>query len=263
VLVSGQLRQEAANHTLGYSEPSRWADDWARQFASRAYASTVPSAGALTCTSSSTNIFGNVGVEVELVRMLPIFRFEYSSLAEQLAGVLSCLAPDPTGYPQIDEVYSPTSFSEPAGRQDASADALVRDIIDWLDVTYEELSQISGVGRSTLFHWRNTEGSPRAANNRNIYRVHALASLLVKRFGAAGTQSWLQAGPNRPWDYLIRSDLESVEAMLRSDLFGRRGKNFAARPGIGDEVDLPPLTGPGVPKPLRAKRRPKRGRLGR
>jgi hypothetical protein len=258
MLVSGQLLREAANHTLGYSEPSRWADAWAQQFVVYNFASASSSASACV---SSTNALRNLGVHVEMVRTIPIFRFDHYSLAERLASLLSCDFPIPTGYPEIGEICSPTNLGE-AGEEHLSAEALVRDVIGWLDITYDELSQITGIGRSTLFHWRKAEGSPRVVNSRNIYRVHALASFLVKRLGIVGAQSWLQAGPDRPWDHLIHGDIEPVEVMLRSALFGQRGRNFAARPGIGDEVDLPPLAEPGVAKPLRAKRRPKRGRSG-
>jgi hypothetical protein len=252
MLVNGQLLREAANQTLGYSEPSRWADAWAHQLV----------VYDLTSSSSPASYLGITDNQVELIRPVPVFRFEYYSLAERLANSWSHNLPAPTGYSEIGELYSPGPLGEVA-EEDSPADALVRDVIDWLNITYEELSQITGIGRSTLFYWRKKEGSPRVVNNRNIYRIHALASLLVKRFGVAGAQSWLQTGPDRPWDFLIDGDVESVETLLRSTLFGQRDKNFASRTGIADEIDLPPLAKPRAAAPLRAKRRPRRGRLER
>ncbi len=180
----------------------------------------------ITGTQSTTLPHDLFGMLFERVRFAPVYRFKYFNRADELANLITST------------------------------------LTSWLGITYDELAQIVGVGRSTLFHWRRGEGPPRASNTRNISRLHALASLLVKRFGVKGAQSWLQAGPDRAWDYLIAGDIASVEERLRSKFFNQDGRNFAPTPTIGDEDDLPPLVMPQKAQTRRAKRPARRGRPG-
>ncbi len=220
--IQGQLLQEAPNNTVGYSECSVWADRWVED------QFLVPN---ITGTQSTTLPHDLFGMLFERVRFAPVYRFSWLEPSE-------------------------------IALEDLSIDAQLQDTTSWLGITYDELAQIVGVGRSTLFHWRRGEGPPRASNTRNISRLHALASLLVKRFGVKGAQSWLQAGPDRAWDYLIAGDIASVEERLRSKFFNQDGRNFAPTPTIGDEDDLPPLVMPQKAQTRRAKRPARRGRPG-
>ncbi len=252
--IQGQLLQEAPNNTVGYSECSVWADRWVEdQF-------LVPN---ITGTQSTTLPHDLFGMLFERVRFAPVYRFKYFNRADELANLITSTLPHATG-PVAMEVLRRSSWLEPSeiALEDLSIDAQLQDTTSWLGITYDELAQIVGVGRSTLFHWRRGEGPPRASNTRNISRLHALASLLVKRFGVKGAQSWLQAGPDRAWDYLIAGDIASVEERLRSKFFNQDGRNFAPTPTIGDEDDLPPLVMPQKAQTRRAKRPARRGRPG-
>ncbi len=252
--VRGQLLQQAPSNTVGYSEPSISANRWAvQQF-------YTP----LRTENIGENLISNLLPGLfEAVRPITVYKFEHLSRADELADLLYCGSPIATGAPTTHIPYELSQTPPPIPiESDIDASGQVREIISWLDITYDELSQITGIGRSTLFHWQHTEGAPRVANARNIARIHALASLLVKRFGVKGAQSWLQSGPDRPWEYLIAGDIASVEDLLRSTLFGQRSRNFAVRPTVGGE-DLPPIVPPVKGSLVRSSRRPRRGRLKR
>jgi hypothetical protein len=181
-----------------------------------------------------------------------------------LADRLTCDFGAITG---VSTVYGSSDFSNTTELSGSVNDEVatsdqVNDIISWLGLTNDQLSQITGIGRSTLFYWRHSGSAPRAVNARNIDRLHSLASLLVKRFGIKGAQSWLHNGPSKPWDYLIDGDIASVEDLARTALFSQNGRNYAASPTIGAD-DLPPAAAPGKTSLVRSSRRPRRGRLER
>jgi hypothetical protein len=253
--VTGQLLEQAPNNTIGYSEPSISANQWiARQFYAPLHTEGIGVARAL---DSFACLFDNV-------RLAPVYKFERLSRADELADLMECGLPtatDASAEYMLHDLALMTALGR-SSKSDLGVADQVREIISWLGITHDELSQITGIGRSTLFYWQRNEGAPRAANARNINRLHALASLLVKRFGVKGAQSWIQNGPDRPWDYLIASDIASVEDLVRSTLFDQRGRNYAVRPTIGGE-DLPPIAAPSKASLVRSSRRPRRGRLER
>jgi hypothetical protein len=138
--------------------------------------------------------------------------------------------------------------------------ALTRQLTTWLGITYDQLSDITGVSRAAFFYWRRPGAAPRAENVRQVERLYAITSLLVKRFGVKGARSWLHSGQHPLWDQLLAGDLTAVESAVRAQLFRQtstRGSNELPL----DEVylDLPSL--PQAAEPRRARRQPTRGRL--
>jgi hypothetical protein len=247
--VGQSFFQEAANNTAGFSEASRQLTAWtSAQF--RVATPTVTS-------SAASRLLDQI---FERTRVIPVFKCDYYSFADMLEDSVLRELPSATGLFNLTDVVRPEARPRDVEHGDDPAN-LVRDIVDWLDITYADLSKITGIGRSTLFHWRSHSGSLRATSSRSLYRVHALASLLVKRFGAAGAKSWLQTGPDRPWDHLIVGDVDSVERIMRSALFHQQNKNFAPQPAVGGEDNLPPIVEHDASTLTRAKRRPRRGRL--
>jgi hypothetical protein len=102
-------------------------------------------------------------------------------------------------------------LSEPA--------ALPGQICGWLDITYGQLATITGVSRASFFNWRKPEASPRPNGVQRVQRLHAMISLLVRRFGIPGARTWLHSGDQPSWDQLMAGDLAAVEDEIRSRLF--------------------------------------------
>jgi hypothetical protein len=132
----------------------------------------------------------------------------------------------------------------------------------WLGITYDQLSDMTGVSRAAFFYWRRPGAAPRAENVRQVERLYALVSLLVKRFGVQGARSWLHSGEHPLWSQLLEGNLEAAERTARSQLFRQKSVVSSGELPL-DEVylDLPSLPPEQRPGPRRGRRQPTRGRL--
>jgi hypothetical protein len=168
----------------------------------------------------------------------------------------------PLTYPvTLEPAQSATSSEEVSGP--VNPVDLSRQLTEWLGVTYDQLSEITGISRAAFFYWRRPGASPRGSNVQRIERLYAPISLLVKRFGVRGTRSWLHSGEDPVWDRLLAGDLAAVDEAVRTKLF-RRSTPFLDRNEIpADEVslDLPSARSGEKLGPRRAGRRPTRRRL--
>jgi hypothetical protein len=191
-------------------------------------------------------------------------RLLYINSADALGStiLLHELSHAPLTYPvALDPVQSSTSSEEvsaPVNTVDLS-----RQLTEWLGVTYDQLSDITGISRAAFFYWRRPGASPRGSNVQRIERLYAPISLLVKRFGVRGTRSWLHSGEHPVWDHLLAGDLAAVDEAVRAKLF-RRSTPFLDRNEIPvDEIslDLPSARSGEKLDPRRAARRPTRRRL--
>lgn len=137
-------------------------------------------------------------------------------------------------------------------------------ICDWLDITYGQLATITGVSRASFFNWRNPGANPRPNTLQRVQRLHALTSLLVKRFGVHGARKWLHSGDHPAWERLMAGDLSAVESDIRSRLFTQPAAQNKHNELQLDEVSLDlPAAGPGSTRvPRRAGRQPTRRRVG-
>ncbi|WP_406730400.1 hypothetical protein [Streptomyces sp. NBC_01794] len=149
----------------------------------------------------------------------------------------------------------------PASPQPLSILKLVDDLILWLDITYEQLSQMVGVSRGTFFYWRQSGVNPRPNNSRPILRLHAILSLLIQRFGQDGARAWLHSDAERTWEALSRGDLDSVEMAVRRSIMTQPEPLTTGRKlELDEQVDVP--SGAVTSKaPRKASRRPTKGRV--
>lgn len=194
------------------------------------------------------------------VRNYPTLRLTYLSRADRLADSMTRAISDSTA-PSLEDASRTGPIPDAVAVSDIAS--VIDEIIDWLDATYEEIARITNTGRSTLFHWRKPGNIPRSASTRKIYRLHSIASLLIKRFGRQGARTWLQSGVPRPWESLLAGDLEGVEERIRSELFGQNTPNRSTDRALPDDVDWSPLSAQGQRQVSRARRSPKRGRPGK
>lgn len=135
---------------------------------------------------------------------------------------------------------------------------LVDEIRNWLNLTYDEISQMSGVSRSSIFNWKDQGRIPRATSVRSIQRLHSIAQLVVLRFGLDGAMRWLHAGNSKPYDRLMAADIDGLEDDLRSSLFRQPDLVPEEMNSIG-RPDTIELTGEAKP-PKRSSRTPRRSR---
>jgi hypothetical protein len=140
---------------------------------------------------------------------------------------------------------------------------LPRQLCAWLGVTYEQLADMTGVSRASLFNFRHSGATHRPSSTQPVQRLYALTSLLVRRFGAHGARIWLHAGADPVWNYLIRGDLSGVEDRIRGELFHQQAVAGRRNEITFDEEPLalfPAGTG-SQRAPRRARRQPTRRRL--
>lgn len=179
--------------------------------------------------------------------------FTYASAADCLNGLLTNADNTPIAHIFVGDKTS--------SREDSSATTatMTSQLLDWLQITYDELAKMTGISRSTLFYWKKDGVVPRNSHRRQILRLYSLISLIMRRFGRDGGLRWFDADGALAWSYIRGGDLDSAEQVVREKLFS----NYAsARPGrvIEDNVDYP-LPSRGAPL-RRATRSSKRGRLG-
>jgi hypothetical protein len=82
-------------------------------------------------------------------------------------------------------------------------------------ISYAELSEITGVGRTTLFSWRNENVRPRAATTRLFWRVVALVDALGRQLSNEELRGWLRAGSPSPLDLLSDGRVEKAERLAQ------------------------------------------------
>jgi hypothetical protein len=89
---------------------------------------------------------------------------------------------------------------------------------EWLGVTFDQLSDMTGIGRSTFHSWRHSEGSPRPSTVRGLWRLFSLSHALQARLGPVVAAGWLRQGTPSPLDLLLDGRLDEVEALARRDV---------------------------------------------
>lgn len=181
-------------------------------------------------------------------------------------------------FSQADALTSPLLLSELAfatvtaavrrslGNQEETAGAnpavLARQLATWLGITYDQLADMTGVSRAAFFYWRRPGATPHPDNARQVERLYAVISLLVKRFGVQGARSWIHSTEGQLWENLLAGNLARVEEVARSQLFHQKtALRSNELPLYEAYLDLPSQAQE-QPAPRRAKRRPTRGRLG-
>lgn len=85
----------------------------------------------------------------------------------------------------------PSTTSPPREVRASEAVHAVRDLVDWLEVSRDEVAEICGFSLRASHYW--TGGvTPRPTTTRRLYEVHSLIRSLVKAIGSAETRNWLR-----------------------------------------------------------------------
>jgi transcriptional regulator with XRE-family HTH domain len=139
----------------------------------------------------------------------------------------------------------------------AGLEAGIATIKDALGLTDAQVESATGVSRSTLWRLRTgrTSGT-RKVTEAAVWRLHALATALVRTLGPEGARGWLHGGEPSLAALLSRGDLAGVEQaadrIIFQDVAERRS---AAAVAEDDYADAPPpmsRTAPSSRPPRRA-----------
>jgi transcriptional regulator with XRE-family HTH domain len=157
----------------------------------------------------------------------------------------------------IPQTDPPADGSE---RPEAALESAIAELKDMLGITDSDIEDATGISRSTLWRLRERGTTPRAATATKVWRLHALATALVRTLGADGAQGWLNAGDPSPRTLLVRGDLADVERRADSVLFAVPTVRSHAAPAEDDYSQAPdmlPLDVPPTRQPGRARRAPR------
>jgi hypothetical protein len=142
------------------------------------------------------------------------------------------------------EAHSPSGVSPPPTQpppvRPSAALAAAEELRDWLDLTYEDLAAITGIGRSTLFSWRHpqtgrSEVRPRRARLGRLNLLHAVIGELVDVLGVDRARAAIREGDPSRLDRLrdadehnFRSVVQEVEALIEPAMAARSAEAFTA-----------------------------------
>lgn len=181
---------------------------------------------------------------------------------KNLAGFSSIHAPFLTysDY-ELGVITGPTAADPlPIASDEESSPALdaARELKDWLNVTYEDLGSLTGVGPTTFFYWQREGGRPRPNTTRDLFRLHAFVRSLRNKLGESEARSWFQSGSPSPLALVRQGEFERVE-QLASDLVFRDAVSAADRGAqFIDDSDAPYVAKMRASRPLQQLRRVKR-----
>ena len=91
-----------------------------------------------------------------------------------------------------------------------------------LGISYEELAQVLGTDRKTVYRWLADETFPQAHNRARLDALEALVDRLDESFKTPeGATTWLHSasgyfGGLRPVDALLRGRIDAVDAALEA-----------------------------------------------
>jgi len=139
--------------------------------------------------------------------------------------------------------------------------AMAEDLRNWLSVTYEKLGEITGVGKSTLFSWRDEGVVPRPKSVQRLLRVYATVRAMVSHLGPSEAGAWFHSDSPSLLDLLLAGELDVVENAVHVALFHDTpipSPNYAA---FGGDVDIDVPSSTGGASPRRATRASRRMRL--
>jgi hypothetical protein len=131
--------------------------------------------------------------------------------------------------------------SGPARPLRSSALAAADDLRDWLDITYDDLARMTGVGRTTFYDWKRENRAPRPATTQRLRRLHGLVRAIRAELGFSEAADWFRTGTPAPIDLLLAGNYEGVERLAQQILFRQpyqRGPNFAAYAPYDPETDI-------------------------
>jgi hypothetical protein len=92
----------------------------------------------------------------------------------------------------------------------------------WLGLTYDQISDITGVSAGAFFYWKRKGATPYDKTSRPLWRFYTFAEALVRQLGSRGAKSWLHSGSPSPFQLLVTGDFAAAEGRAQGQLFQRQ-----------------------------------------
>lgn len=124
----------------------------------------------------------------------------------------------------------------------------------WLGISHDELSAISGINRGTFFNWTRSKAIPRAETVSRLLRVYALVRALRNQLGSTETAAWFRSGTPSPMDLLRRKEFDLAQRAAASVLFREEPPDDLRYAAFAPELDLDIQTTPRSDSPKRSTR---------
>jgi hypothetical protein len=157
---------------------------------------------------------------------------------------------------------SPTP-SSPSGNRAVQA---VEDLQQWLDLTVDQVAELTGSSKSAIHYWKRENALPRPGTARHLFKVHALVRALKAATEPDPPLSTLTAtqvhgGPSA-YELLKSGNYDQAETLVRNLLFGEgRLPSDQRTPDLmGDSIPAPEAIGLGLKTPVKRARRVKLSR---
>jgi DNA-binding transcriptional regulator YiaG len=171
----------------------------------------------------------------------------------------AALERDPSGRPQVTEgegahrTLSSTAADPEVIASTADAPALraLEQLRAWLNVSYEQLAQVTGLSVSVIHHWRRRHREhqpvrPRASSVERLWRVHAalrsVAEALDGNDPGYGVQLWARSTQNgaSPLELLASGSVDEVERLAGSLLFDQTARPTESWRRLAPDVEIVP-----------------------
>lgn len=97
-----------------------------------------------------------------------------------------------------------------------------KDLASWLGINDEDVAEIIGVGRTTLYSWKRGVPPRRSRTAiRKLYQFHAIVRSLRDRLGAQQLRAWVNSSSPRPMELLEQGSLDDFERLADRIVFPR------------------------------------------
>lgn len=153
----------------------------------------------------------------------------------------------------IDVATLLTAPDRPSPRFSASAPAAsplqaVRELKDFLHLSWRQMETATGIAEGTFHYWRRAHAEPRPSSVRKLMSVYGLVYALVRSHGESEALAWLAGGAPERMGLLLGGETEALRAQLETLLGGgpaRQPIYHAYRPETDyDEPSPSPRTAP-------------------
>ena len=118
-----------------------------------------------------------------------------------------------------------TTTNRPSARFSASESAAspleaVKELRNFLHLTWRELEAATGIDENTFYYWQRAHAEPRPSTVRKLMSLYGIVYALVRSHGEAQAVAWLAGGSPQRMDLLLKGESEQLRVELDKLLSG-------------------------------------------
>lgn len=121
-------------------------------------------------------------------------------------------------------------FTTRVATRESKAFTAFKDLVRWLRATDQEIAQMIGIGRTTVYTWGREGREPRAPTARRLFQARSMVSALVQRLGEEGAYDWLAHQDPARREALLKGELDRLQSDIYALVF--RQSRRRDRPGV-------------------------------